>query len=985
MEKFNLTQTGEDVQQILNNATPQSDLTTEIERAQAAEQTLQGNIDAEELRAKAAERDLEQADGTLQGNIDAEELRAKAAEQANRNLISGIQTKIPSAATSDNKLVDKNYVDTADASMQSAIEGILALIPQAATALNQLADKAFVNSSIATNTGTFKGTYNVVLDLELFYDADHAQIALMLGSKIISAKNNDYCYVQVPNSNETPTSINHTDRYKFNGSAWAYEYTLNNSGYTAAQWGAINSGITSALVTALTNLLAVVPSTATAQNKLTDMASVTAAIIAAIPACKGQFDTLVDLEAVADAKPGDLGIVRTWGAAGYPLFSFYQYLNNAWSPFFALDNYYQMNKPASDNTQLATFANGMGKYEIPKHIVNIGTELEPVYQNQLYQSDFQINGAARTNTIYVIKYDFTLTENITIPANCVLEFDGGSLSGDSEIVLTLDKTLIIGAPRFDISNFSGTILNDEVHLSWFTNGMSSSTDYSKNDHDTFIKAMKLASRKSNGWLNGDKIPVFIEGQVEITEDYGNIGMTMLNIRFRPLHDDDSLFYYNSIRQWQGNYSPITDSIFTCLKGANDIPFKDVCCIRMYVWYNTCYTYWRDIQANSFTGYFFLNQTYLQEVTFENISISSGCGFIGFNSDGHYAGNKGSCQIVHTLNLNHNIGSSNYTDYTSYKNVFDFYNVMELTMVNTVIQGLASGTDIKAISVKCNDLNGGNNRAFVKLDGFWVEYPAGNVDNAIFIEENGVYTFTKQNVSKVIITNANVHATLNLEQRILRDIILDIPDNSRYITAYANANIMGAVTDANGNDAYTLLNKGVLRLNINKGTGWRGTDDYPNIITYNKVIDALKLHIETNDNWYQSSRRKNGVCDNNGITCLKIWNDFTSMYYSTAEIFMPKDFHFTNFQGPLVVRIVYRATILVDVTEDNINDVYFRSGYISGTLGGTNPNIISPKVGDAAGTTEGWKEVFSVIKIGSYDSSWTGAIQIALRNVKVEYA
>lgn len=32
------------------------------------------------------------------------------------------------------------------------------------------------------------------------------------------------------------------------------------------------------------------------------------------------------------------------------------------------------------------------------------------------------------NTIFVIKYDFILTGNVTIPANCVLEFDGGSVS-----------------------------------------------------------------------------------------------------------------------------------------------------------------------------------------------------------------------------------------------------------------------------------------------------------------------------------------------------------------------------------------------------------------------------------------------------------------------------------------------------------------------------------------------------------------------------
>lgn len=33
------------------------------------------------------------------------------------------------------------------------------------------------------------------------------------------------------------------------------------------------------------------------------------------------------------------------------------------------------------------------------------------------------------NTKYVVKYDYVLSENITVSANCILEFDGGSISG----------------------------------------------------------------------------------------------------------------------------------------------------------------------------------------------------------------------------------------------------------------------------------------------------------------------------------------------------------------------------------------------------------------------------------------------------------------------------------------------------------------------------------------------------------------------------
>ena len=112
--------------------------------------------------------------------------------------------------------------------------------------------KDFVNSSIATATATYRGSYNVVSDLGGHYDDSEATIAAALATKMASLDppivpdNNDYCYVPIPTSDSTPTQIARVDRYKYNDDdeEWAYEYTLNNSGYTAAQWAAINSQIT---------------------------------------------------------------------------------------------------------------------------------------------------------------------------------------------------------------------------------------------------------------------------------------------------------------------------------------------------------------------------------------------------------------------------------------------------------------------------------------------------------------------------------------------------------------------------------------------------------------------------------------------------------------------------------------------------------------------------------------------------------------------
>lgn len=129
----------------------------------------------------------------------------------------------------------KQALQTAITSLQNALQGaindITDLIPAQATTENQLADKNFVNSSIATNTANFIGTFDSLEELEA-YD----------GTKT----NNDYAFV------ETTDTAGNTlyQRYKYNSaeSEWKFEYALNNTGFTAEQMAAINSGATRALI-----------------------------------------------------------------------------------------------------------------------------------------------------------------------------------------------------------------------------------------------------------------------------------------------------------------------------------------------------------------------------------------------------------------------------------------------------------------------------------------------------------------------------------------------------------------------------------------------------------------------------------------------------------------------------------------------------------------------------------------------------------------
>ena len=104
--------------------------------------------------------------------------------------------------------------------------------------LDGYATEDFVNSSIATQTANFIGTFESVDDLKAY-----------AGTKTP----NDYAFVIIYDPIIT-TQVKQYDRYKWNGAEWLYEYTLNNSSFTAEQWAAINSGITLTLVDKLKNV-----------------------------------------------------------------------------------------------------------------------------------------------------------------------------------------------------------------------------------------------------------------------------------------------------------------------------------------------------------------------------------------------------------------------------------------------------------------------------------------------------------------------------------------------------------------------------------------------------------------------------------------------------------------------------------------------------------------------------------------------------------
>lgn len=149
----------------------------------------------------------------------------------------------------------------------------------------------FVNSSIATNTATFRGTYNSLSDL-LAYAGDK--------------DDNDYAFVIEIDS------VGNTlyNRYKYNGTEWLFEYSLNNSSFTQVQWTAINSGITDELtkqITINTNKLSGIEAgaqvnTVISVNSKTGSVVLTADDVNAVATSGGTIDGYLKIKGEAEER-----------------------------------------------------------------------------------------------------------------------------------------------------------------------------------------------------------------------------------------------------------------------------------------------------------------------------------------------------------------------------------------------------------------------------------------------------------------------------------------------------------------------------------------------------------------------------------------------------------------------------------------------------------------------------------------------------------
>lgn len=276
------------------NLTKISDVTATYTEINQLHESGAVKADFEKLHAITADAtELNILDGVTASTSEINTLDGLTASTAELNILDGATVTTAELNILDGATLsttELNYVDGVTSAIQTQFDNITDLIPAQATDTNQLADKDFVNSSIATNTAVFRGTFASVSALEAYSGTvtnndyafvtngviednggDWATFAALDAYNKDLLTNLDYAWVvngsnfdlyrfdilnqtwelRVQNTPKSAVTLNNAyNRYKAtvenNVVTWEWEYTLNNSSFTAAQWAAINSGITSA-------------------------------------------------------------------------------------------------------------------------------------------------------------------------------------------------------------------------------------------------------------------------------------------------------------------------------------------------------------------------------------------------------------------------------------------------------------------------------------------------------------------------------------------------------------------------------------------------------------------------------------------------------------------------------------------------------------------------------------------------------------------
>lgn len=128
---------------------------------------------------------------------------------------------------------------------------------------------------------------------------------------------------------------------------------------------------------------------------------------------------------------------------------------------------------AQENSLEYTIVNNLITITLPDESTIAGSSIHDVTVYEYRENVDDINlltqeMVSEANTVYIIQYDYILKGNITIPANCVLKFEGGSISGTYTIT---GQNTGINAGLVKIFNtdvtFAGSWNVAEAYPEWF--------------------------------------------------------------------------------------------------------------------------------------------------------------------------------------------------------------------------------------------------------------------------------------------------------------------------------------------------------------------------------------------------------------------------------------------------------------------------------------------------------------------------------------
>lgn len=595
------------------------------------------------------------------------------------------------------------------------------------------------------------------------------------------------------------------------------------------------------------------------------------------------------------------------------------------------------------------------------------------------------NQLTQENTIYEVRYNFDLNgKNITLPAQSILHFTGGSFSNG---VVTGNNTEISGNARLYCSlagTFSGT-----CKVKWFLKKLTSNQDYSYAHNQEVIQALKAAHLFSSDTLDFEKVHIHLKGGIEIDETM-NVHIKNFYITFESLKDMDFVFTFSANVMWTGGKN-IENGVVKC---SNPNVHHKVGFIYYKKWWNTSNWKIDTVTINNFrTGYFIVNNGYLQEGRLDNIEINDGGGVLFYDREHIYSDSSGTAPSSNIITLN-GVRMDNTSDKTEVEDVPALFYLNEpgqITFNDCVFQGRGSN-EIKPMILK--GLEGGIGILnILTFNGFWLEMVNSMFDQVVEINTYCSLIFNKWCSAKIKVNHKNVLITSNITaitgfQEFLDNI--EIPDDILGVVINIDSQFKNFVNSELCPNLLRYIRRGIIKDIRNASNPWREGSTAFNLINAvcneNGIFTAIENRNLFNlDTVLGTSYGHTGriiTVDNIPVYEVEYNNNihsFSQFHLLNSSIEISKNSQNYTYSEELICRIAP----LVDITEENVNSVG-----ILGLTTTSSQNLTKFEVGHVANEYTPWKRYVKVYQNSSHNRGLIpryAKIQIALIRISTNNA